>query len=170
MPRTDEQIEAAAMAIWKSETSRVVRDDIYHTNVIPWNAEHIPPKVWDGYRTAAREAFAAADAVAPPAPGAAEAALPASAPWRTTVLDCALACVKEWWDDTEKDRAGEPMHLAEINDLIRGIVAVCLADRQCRDERWAQLDREKKLEMLAAGGLADIARRDGKNFPAGGSR
>ena len=42
--------------------------------------------------------------------------------------------------------------------------------RQCRDERWAQLDREKKLEMLAAGGLADIARRDGKDFPAGGSR
>ena len=41
--------------------------------------------------------------------------------------------------------------------------------RQCR-ERWAQLDREKKLEMLAAGGLADIARRDGKDFPAGGSR
>ena len=36
--------------------------------------------------------------------------------------------------------------------------------------RWAQLDREKKLEMLAAGGLADIARRDGKDFPAGGSR
>ena len=54
-----------------------------------------------------------------------------------------------------------------LHDVIQRAVA-CMP--QSKDERWAQLDREKKLEMLAAGGLADIARRDGKDFPAGGSR
>jgi hypothetical protein len=43
-------------------------------------------------------------------------------------------------------------------------------EKRVRDERWAQLDREKQLEKLAVGGLADIAWRDGKPFPAGGSR
>lgn len=43
--------------------------------------------------------------------------------WRTTLLDCALACAREWWTETERQRsAGEPMHFAEINDLVTGIV------------------------------------------------
>ena len=55
---------------------------------------------------------------------------------------------------------------------IPSLIKLLLYPRQpqSKDERWAQLDREKKLEMLAAGGRADIARRDGKDFPAGGSR